>query len=194
MISQVITIFDTKAPVFIENLQQVIYIDCNSIPVVPQLNATDNTSEVTITFEETTEQGDCASLSKIIRKWTAEDACGNISIFTQLLYMACEITIFNAVTPDNDGKNDIFYIKGIECYPNNSVTIFNRYGAKIYEVNGYDNSNHVFRGKSGSDLNFSGDELPTGTYFYIIKYDFVIENLGERKGIEKAGYLYVNNK
>ena len=193
MISQVITIVDTTAPVFSENLQEVIYVDCGSIPVAPQLNATDTTSEVTITFEETKEQGDCVSMSRIIRKWTAEDACGNSSTFTQVLNMACEITIFNALTPNNDGKNDIFYLEGIECYPNNSVEIFNRYGAKIYEVKGYDNVSNVFTGKSGAEWNVSGDVLPTGTYFYIIKYDFVIENLGERKDVQKTGYLYVNN-
>ena len=193
MISQVITIVDTTAPVFSENLQEVIYVDCGSIPVAPQLNATDTTSEVTITFEETKEQGDCVSMSRIIRKWTAEDACGNSSTFTQVLNMACEITIFNALTPNNDGKNDVFYLEGIECYPNNSVEIFNRYGAKIFEVKGYDNVSNVFTGKSGAEWNVSGDVLPTGTYFYIIKYDFVIENLGERKDVQKTGYLYVNN-
>lgn len=193
MISQVVTIVDTTAPVFTENIQEVIYVDCGNVPVAPQLNASDNISEVTIAFEETTEQGDCTSLSRIIRKWTAVDACGNSSIFIQVLNMACEITIFNAITPNNDGKNDIFYLEGIECYPNNSVEIFNRYGAKIYGVRGYDNVSNVFSGKSATDLNVSGDVLATGTYFYIIKYDYVIENLGERKDVQKTGYLYVNN-
>lgn len=193
MISQVVTIVDITAPVFTENIQEVIYVDCGNVPVAPQLNASDNISEVTITFEETTEQGDCTSLSRIIRKWTAVDACGNSSIFTQVLNMACEITIFNAITPNNDGKNDIFYLEGIECYPNNSVEIFNRYGAKIYGVRGYDNVSNVFSGKSATDLNVSGDVLATGTYFYIIKYDYVVENLGERKDVQKTGYLYVNN-
>ncbi|MFV0566997.1 MAG: gliding motility-associated C-terminal domain-containing protein, partial [Flavobacteriaceae bacterium] len=36
----------------------------------------------------------------------------------------CVIEVFNALTPDGDGRNDTFYIRGIECYPDNTVEIY----------------------------------------------------------------------
>lgn len=75
----------------------------------------------------------------------------------------CSLEFFNGVTPNNDGKNDFFYIGNIESYPENSLFIFNRYGTKVWQGDKYDNVNVVFTGK-GSD----GAELPPATYFYIL--------------------------
>ncbi len=48
----------------------------------------------------------------------------------------------------------------------NKVTIFNRWGSKVFEVSNYNNTTNVFRG-----LNNEGTELPTGTYFFKIEFD-----------------------
>ena len=45
-----------------------------------------------------------------------------------------DLEIFNLVTPNADGDNDIFVIRNIELYPNNSVEIYNRWGIKVYET------------------------------------------------------------
>ncbi|NIK93665.1 hypothetical protein GZ212_16030, partial [Mangrovimonas sp. CR14] len=45
----------------------------------------------------------------------------------------------------------------------NSLEIFNRYGTKVYSFTGA--YTDEFRGVSDD-----GDELPTGTYFYVVKY------------------------
>ena len=74
-----------------------------------------------------------------------------------------ELEIFNAVSPNNDGKNDFFKIEYIEILePENTVTIYNRWGSKVFEVKNYSEAN-AFRG-----LNQNGNELPSGTYFYKI--------------------------
>ena len=75
-----------------------------------------------------------------------------------------EITVFNALSPNGDGKNDEFIIEHISSLPdtkNNKLTIFNRWGNVVFEATNYDNATNVFRG-----LNQGGTELPTGTYFY----------------------------
>jgi gliding motility-associated-like protein/uncharacterized repeat protein (TIGR01451 family) len=99
----------------------------------------------------------------------------------------CAVKVFNAVSPNGDGSNDIFYIRGIECYPNNSVEIYNRWGIKVYDAQGYDNNNRVFRGISeGRETINQSEGLPTGTYFYSIKYSDLDGN-----GIDKSGYLHL---
>jgi gliding motility-associated-like protein len=78
------------------------------------------------------------------------------------------ITVYNAISPNGDDKNPTFYIQYIDVLPetkNNRVIIYNRWGDVVFETENYDNVNKVFRG-----LNNSGDALPSGTYFYKIKF------------------------
>lgn len=79
-----------------------------------------------------------------------------------------DIEIFTGLSPNKDGKNDIFLIRYIDLIPEtqkNKVTIFNRWGSKVFEVSNYNNTTNVFRG-----LNNEGTELPTGTYFFKIEF------------------------
>lgn len=89
------------------------------------------------------------------------------------------ISVYNAVSPNSDGLNDILIIENIDALPdtqNNTVSIYNRWGSKVFEIDDYNNTTHVFKG-----LNNNGNELPSGTYFYKI----VFLNTGE----SKTGYL-----
>ena len=101
---------------------------------------------------------------------------------------ACDITVYNAVSPNDDGSNDVFFIDGIECYPKNSVEIYNRWGILVYDVNGYNNAMNSFKGISEgrSTLN-KNEQLPGGTYFYVLKYTDE-----QNKNHDKSGYLYLN--
>src|SRR5690606_7614196 len=97
--------------------------------------------------------------------------------------------IFNGVTPNNDGLNDHFRIEGIEDYPNNNVQVFNRWGVLVFERDAYNNSNNAFIGKSEGRVTVKKeDDLPTGTYFYILRF-FGEENPGQSS---YSGYLYLN--
>jgi len=65
------------------------------------------------------------------------------------------------ITPNFDGKNDLFIIDYLEqLYPECHVTIFNRWGSVIFESTGY---------SSPWDGTNKGEELPMGTYFYRIE-------------------------
>ena len=98
----------------------------------------------------------------------------------------CDIVVFNAVSPNGDGLNEVFTISGITCYPNNTVEIYNRWGVNVYKARGYNNGSVSFDGQSQNKLTVGDDKLPGDTYFYILKY---IDN--ENNSIEKTGYLYV---
>ena len=99
--------------------------------------------------------------------------------------------IFNGITPNGDGLNDYFQIVGIENWPNNNVEIFNRWGVLVFETDGYggsDGKQNVFRGISEGRVTVQqNEELPTGTYFYILT--FPADNPGKA---DYTGYLYIN--
>lgn len=102
------------------------------------------------------------------------------------------IVIYNGVTPNDDGMNDYFIIDGIQHYPNNRVSIYNRWGVKVFETTNYDSEGNVFNGYSHGRTTVNPDEkLPTGTYFYVLTYEFT--SAGTSRNIEKAGYLYIND-
>jgi gliding motility-associated-like protein len=69
-------------------------------------------------------------------------------------------------TPNGDGQNDAYFVKGIEFYPGSRITIFNRWGNKVYQRNGYLND---WDGYSNMDK-IGSKPLPVGTYYYLIDY------------------------
>ena len=98
------------------------------------------------------------------------------------------LEVYSSLTPNGDGYNDVFIIRNIENYPENNVSIYNRWGIVVYDVDGYGQDNKYFKGVSEGRITInSQDELPIGTYFYIIKYK---NNNGEQK--QRSGYLYIN--
>jgi len=66
----------------------------------------------------------------------------------------------NILTPNGDGRNDIWIIKNIEYYPDNTVRIFDKSGRIIYTKKGYTN-----------DWNgtYNNTPLSEGTYYYVVE-------------------------
>ncbi|MGS4344878.1 gliding motility-associated C-terminal domain-containing protein [Myroides odoratus] len=107
-----------------------------------------------------------------------------------------DVVIYNLVTPDGDGKNDYFIIDNINKYPNNTVEIYNRWGVKVYETRGYDptgdGSSNVFKGYSEGRVTIDKNKkLPSGTYYYVVTYEFKDQN-GSRM-IKKAANLHLES-
>jgi gliding motility-associated-like protein len=86
----------------------------------------------------------------------------------QIIIEELPLYIYQAVSPNNDNRNDTWIIDGITRFPENEVKIFNRYGNLVYKSAGYDNDRVVWRGESNNGLVLSDKELPDGTYFYVI--------------------------
>ena len=84
-------------------------------------------------------------------------------------------------SPNGDGINDLFVIRGINNYPENNFTIYNRWGNKVFEASPYKST---WDGRSTTGLRVGGDELPVGTYFYIL-------DLGDDSEVIK-GTIYLN--
>lgn len=89
--------------------------------------------------------------------------CQQIDTVTVFVKEKQKIDIFipNAISPNGDGVNDVWTIRDLERFPDNSVIIVNRWGDEIYNSGGpYDNS---FGGR------WKNNRLPDGTYYYILK-------------------------
>jgi gliding motility-associated-like protein len=93
----------------------------------------------------------------------------------------CDVSIPDSFTPDGDGINDVFVIDGIDLFPNNTISIFNRWGVLVYETSNYQND---WDGSTQSKFTIGGDDLPTATYYYV--FDTNDLNIGV-----KTGYIYL---
>jgi gliding motility-associated-like protein len=72
-----------------------------------------------------------------------------------------DISIYDVITPNGDGVNEVWVIPGLNRYPQNTVQIFDKWGDIVYEKLNY---NGEWYGQSrGAAL------LPDGTYFYLVK-------------------------
>ena len=83
------------------------------------------------------------------------------------------------LTPNGDNTNDTFIILGIDLYPVNKVTVYNRWGNIVYQRYDYQNE-----WDGNSNVNSIGSKaLPIGTYYYLIDYG---------KNRHKTGFVYLD--
>ncbi|WP_241697285.1 reprolysin-like metallopeptidase [Capnocytophaga canis] len=198
--TQVITIKDDVKPVFSGTLPADISVEENNIPTQIDLTATDNCSEniqVTKSQEEKEENGN----KVIIYKWEASDDCGNKVTHEQKVTIKKssqptppnggseiekEMIVYNGVSIESGSENYLKF-EPIENYKNLQIEIFNELGQKVYESKNYQKNGEVFRGYANVKGVFrKGKRLPTGTYFYVLKYQDIT---GESN--IKQGYLFV---
>lgn len=65
----------------------------------------------------------------------------------------------NIITPNGDGKNDVFSIKGLDKYPGSKLSIYDRAGRKVYSATDYKNNwNAIVDGKP----------LNEDTYYFVL--------------------------
>jgi gliding motility-associated-like protein len=98
----------------------------------------------------------------------------------ELVVEKCEIEVFNVITPNADGDNDVLNIDGLRnIYDNFQISIFNRYGRLVWDG---DAQTADWDGTS-NQIN-SNKLLPSGTYYYSIK-------LNDPEVDNKSGYIYL---
>ncbi|MBL86540.1 MAG: hypothetical protein CMO82_07765, partial [Winogradskyella sp.] len=92
------------------------------------------------------------------------------------------LTIYNEFSPNGDGVNETFIIDCLERFPNNKLEVYNRWGNVVYSKRGY--LNDWSGTTNGRAVMGQSDELPVGTYYYVL-------DLGD--GSEpRVGWLYIN--
>ncbi|HEY1039859.1 MAG TPA: gliding motility-associated C-terminal domain-containing protein, partial [Bacteroidia bacterium] len=66
------------------------------------------------------------------------------------------LPLVNIITPNEDAINNRLEFRNLQFFSENKISIFNRWGKKIYEKDNYDNS-------------WNGDGHEAGTYYYILE-------------------------
>jgi gliding motility-associated-like protein len=112
----------------------------------------------------------CYRICNVIRPTQCSDTLVYINVKLPSL---SDIYVYNGISPNGDGNNDTWIIKGIEKYPENTILIYNRWGDKIREFVNYNNTTVSWDGK-----NENNKPLPNGTYYYLIE----VKNVGTLKG------------
>lgn len=102
------------------------------------------TPEVTITYTLTGEFNGCIQSDYVV-----------ITVDSGLFFP-------NTFSPNGDGTNDQWVIRGIEKYPDCDVRIFDRWGQEIFQSTGYSSS------KAWDGTTKTG-KVPSGVYFYKVQ-------------------------
>lgn len=92
-----------------------------------------------------------------------QNGCYSLTTF-DLLTKNCEPIVYNAVSPDNDGQNDFFFIEGLrDIFINFKLEIYNRWGRLLWTGN---NNKPDWNGYSENTM--GNNEAASGTYYYIL--------------------------
>ncbi|MBN1651042.1 MAG: gliding motility-associated C-terminal domain-containing protein, partial [Bacteroidales bacterium] len=106
-------------------------------------------------------------------EYTITDKTGNkTSAMVYITIIPNPLFIPEGFSPNGDGINDQFIIKGLYNYPNNSLLIFDKTGKTVFEATPYQSD------WSGENIHNS-EALQQDTYFYILNLG---NGLAKRKG------------
>ncbi len=124
------------------------------------------------------QSGNYGNTSTISGKEEDRNMVNNVSFIATV---PSDFFIPEGFSPNGDGINDLFVIRGILNYPQNTFEIYNRWGNKVFKASHYQNTWH---GKATLGIRVGTGELPVGTYFYLL-------DLGDGSKVIK-GTIYLN--
>ena len=78
------------------------------------------------------------------------------TICSEFVVLPFNITAPNVITPNGDGKNDNLVFLNLEFYTDARLTVYNRWGVKVYHTDNYAN-------------NWDGGNVVDGVYYYVLE-------------------------
>ena len=99
--------------------------------------------------------------------------CATVSDSADVEFIFCDLMLPNVFTPNGDGKNDLLEFMNLDYFPGSALTVFNRWGTKVYKSPDYHND-------------WNGGGHPDGIYYYILE--------GPELKEPKTGYVQIFNK
>ncbi|RKR84448.1 gliding motility-associated-like protein [Mucilaginibacter gracilis] len=90
---------------------------------------------------------------------TNAGGCTTTQSITIQVVLAKSLETSNVITPNGDGKNDIWVVRNIDLYPANTVKVYDKTGKLVYSKTGYNNDWNGY---------YNGSPLPQGTYIYVV--------------------------
>jgi len=103
---------------------------------------------------------------------TDDNSCLDTAMVTIIFDAEATIYIPNAFTPNQDGRNDVFYVYG-HGFTDFNLKIFNRWGELLFES---------FNQNDGWDGTYRGKLMNPGVYVYYVDVKFIT-------GIAPPGYI-----
>ncbi|WP_431610505.1 T9SS type B sorting domain-containing protein [Chryseobacterium sp. 'Rf worker isolate 10'] len=91
------------------------------------------------------------------------------------------LNLINTITPNGDGINDVLNYSELRIKKNVTIEVADRYGASVYKSS---DKNYTWDGKA------NGRNLPTGTYWYIIRWTEPDTQLP----VSYSGWLLIKNR
>jgi gliding motility-associated-like protein/uncharacterized repeat protein (TIGR01451 family) len=119
-----------------------------TVPFVP--------AEGVITLRVKVKAGDAGTVTNLVKVDSEEDDTNLADNQDTDVNQVLPFRIPNVITPNADGDNDTFEIKGLGKFAASEIVILNRYGDHVLEKTNYQN-----------DWNAPGQVA--GTYFYVLK-------------------------
>jgi gliding motility-associated-like protein len=107
---------------------------------------------ITLEIEVTAES--IADITNIAQVVSNEKDSNPVDNTATVSHRQMEFSIPNAFSPNGDGINEEWIVKGLlDIYPNNRLVIVNRWGVEIFRASNYQND-------------WNGQGVGEGTYFY----------------------------
>jgi len=126
-------------------------------------------------LDQTDPKTSVSELSKGVNSliWTVKgEACTAVSDTMNVI--VSDLVVPSLITPNMDGRNDYFIIKGLQTLGQTELLIFDRRGAEVYKNVNYDNT--------WNGVDFNNKPLEEDTYFYIIK---------SQNGVSLRGFIVI---
>lgn len=90
----------------------------------------------------------------------------------------CAVFVPNSFSPNGDGVHDNFKIKCLYNFENPTIEIYNRWGKLIFSKDHYGDTDYWgsetdawWNGRAERGLSIGNQQLPAGTYYYLLKLD-----------------------
>jgi gliding motility-associated-like protein len=113
------------------------------------------------------------SLGENVLSWSVSNGICPLSSDTVVIVVN-DLLIPTLITPNMDGRNDYFVLRGLSTLGKTELSIFDRRGALVYKNTNYDNS--------WNGVDYNEKPLPEDTYFYVVKSE---------NGKSLSGYIVI---
>jgi len=128
----------------------------------------DNT---TSTVQNPTHTYDVPGIYTVCLDIVTDNGCWD-QICKEITVAPAKISIPNVVTPNGDDANDLLIFEYLDFYPENELTILNRWGDVVLSKTGYQNDwngSNYSEGVYFYTLTINGDEKKYSGFFHLIK-------------------------
>lgn len=96
-----------------------------------------------------------------------EFGCDGIDSLTVIVRDTLFVSPINFISPDGDDRNELLDLSELNPDGDCFITIMNRWGKEVWNAEAYNND--------WNGVDFNGNPLPDGTYYYLLRCDKIVQ-------------------